>query len=608
MNFSSPYPVISFYNGNGGVIKSIIYSELENAGGPIRKATDIPTDGAATMRILGWNQVAFDENIDSLYIRVYEYKTEEGEGGNENLENVSTKVLTSDDIVQQIDNCNGDYKSFTVHATWSDRKLICFKVGENANVHIKDLSPIYALAATKEIPEKGPTGTTQMAQFGSSEIVKNEYVTMPSEKTYFVVCVSVNANVDELFEVVGLYERIGALEYADFNFFSRKKIAFIGDSLMADGDKVPKNIAMLLGLEYDSDENEATSKGGTQTLEDLRPDLCGQMRARNLENYDTPDIIIVENVNDGNGEDYTDEEMGNVEPFMLSGYTDIVSNAANKQAAINYFDANFSTIVSGQSSGVGKMIRVSYTTQSFAVEVTGTASSGGEVSIVVDGTPYSVEVTSTDTTAQIAEKLAAYQFGNLTVQYTPGSSSLTLVNGSNTVVSAVTFNAGNTGTMAEVSPNSSTSYVGFCFYSHDVSEWTTKSKWIQTANVPLLAAYKGLVEYLMTKFPKAWVFWMLPNRYQINWSNPTLQAQSLKRADGSLDYDKFIKLNQWTAPRNKRIRKWMDYLCVPILDLEKECSMTLWNASTYFPSNNVHANQSDEGAMRWAQAAVRCML
>lgn len=631
MNFASTYPVISFYNDNGEVIKSIMYAELENAGGPLRKATDIPTDDAATMRILGWNQPAFDENVDELYIKVYEYKSEEDErigdlkelttNNKENIvsaineingksiENVSTKVLTSDDIVKQIDNCNGDYKSFTVHTTWSDRKLICFKVSENANVHIKDLSHIYSLAATKEIPEKGPTGTTQMAQFGSSEIVKNEYVTTPSGKPYFVACVSVSANVDELFEVVGLYERIGALERADFNFFAGKKIAFVGDSLMADGDQVPKNIAMLLGLVYNSDENEATSKGGTQTLEDLRPDLCGQMRARKLEDYDSPDIIVVENVNDSNGEDYTDEEeMGNVEPFMLSSYTDISSDAANKQAAIDYFETNFSTIVSGQSSEVGKMIRVPYTTQSYDVEITGKASQGGEISIVVDETPYSVEVTSTDTTAQIAEKLAAYQFGNLTVQYTPGSSSLTLVNGSDTVVSAVTFNAGSTGTTATVTPNSSTSYVGFCFYSHDVSEWTTKGKWVQTANMPLLAAYKGLIEYLMTTFPKAWVFWMLPNRYQINWSNPTLQSQSLLRADGSLDYDKFIKLNEWTAPRNKRIRKWMDYLCVPVLDLEKECSMTLWNASTYFPSNNVHANQSDEGAMRWAQAAVRCML
>lgn len=631
MNFTTTFPVIRFYDDSGEVTKSIMYSELANAGSPRRKATDIPTDGAATMKILGWNQAAFDDNVDSLYIKVYEYKSEEDErigdleelttNNKENIvsaineingksiENVSTKVLTSDDIVKQIDSCNGDYKSFTVHSTWSDRKLICFKVGENANVHIKDLSHIYALAATKEIPEKGPTGTTQMAQFGSSEIVKNEYVTTPSGKPYFVACVSVDANVDELFEVVGLYERIGALERADFNFFAGKKIAFVGDSLMADGDKVPKNIAMLLGLVYNSDENEATSKGGTQTLEDLRPDLCGQMRARKLESYDSPDIIVVENVNDVNGDDYTDEEeMGNVEPFMLSSYTDIESTAANKQAAIDYFDTNFSTIVSGQSSEVGKMIRVPYTTQSYDVEITGKASRSGEISIVVDEIPYSVEVASTDTTVQIAEKLAAYQFGNLTVKYTPGSSSLTLVNGSDMVVSTVTFNAGNTGTTAKITPDSFISYVGFCFYSHDVSEWATKAKWVQTADVPLLAAYKGLIEYLMTTFPKAWVFWMLPNRYQITWSNPTLQSQSLLRADGSLDYDKFIKLNAWTAPRNKRIRKWMDYLCVPILDLEKECSMTLWNASTYFPSNNVHANQSDEGAMRWAQAAVRCML
>ena len=630
MNFMTTFPVISFYNSGGGIVKSIMYSELENAGGPLRKATDIPTDGAVTMRIVAWNQAAFDENVDNLYIKVYEYKSEEDERiGNldelttfnketlvaaineingKSIENVSSKILTTDDIVKQIDNCNGDYKSFTVHTAWSDRKLICFNVGANANVHIKDLPHIYSLAATKEIPEKGPTGTTQMAQFGSSEIVKNEYVTMPSGKPYFVAFVSVSANVDDMFEVIGLYERIGALEYADFNFFSGKKIAFVGDSLMADGDKVPKNIAMLLGLVYNSDENEYTSKGGTQTLEDLRPDLCGQMRARNLENYDDPDIIIVENVNDGNGEDYTDEEMGDVEPFMLSSYTDIDSNVANKQAAIDYFGTNFSTIISGQSPVVGKMIRVPYTTQSYDVEITKKASHSGEISIVVDEISYSVEVASNDTTVQIAEKLAAYQFGDLTVKYTPGSSSLTLVNGSDTVVSTVIFNAGNTGTAATVTPNSSISYVGFCFYSHDVSEWTTKSKWIQTANVPLLAAYKGLIEYLMTTFPKAWVFWMLPNRYQINWSNPTLQAQSLLREDGSLDYDKFIKLNAWTAPRNKRIRKWMDYLCVPVLDLEKECSMTLWNASTYFPSNNVHANQSDEGAMRWAQAAVRCML
>ena len=629
MNFASTYPVINLYDGEGSVVKSIMYSDLTKEG-DLRIVENVPTDGASSMKVLGWNTAVFDENVDKLYIKVYEYKSEEDERiGNldelttdnketivgaineingKSIENVSSKVLTADDIVKQIDNCNGDYKSFTVGSMWKDRKLICFHVGERANVQVKGLSSIYTLSATKEIPVKGPTGTTSMEQFGSSEIVKNGYITLPSDKSCLVACVSVSANVDDLFVVMGLYERIGNLEYADFNFFAGKKISFIGDSLLADGDKVAKNIAMLLGLEYNSDENEATSKGGTQTLEDLRPDLCGQMRARKLENYDAPDIIIIENVNDGNGEDYTDEKMGNVEPFMLSSYTDISPDAKNKQAAIDYFDTNFSTIVSGQSAGVGKMIRVSYTTQSFAVVVTGTASSGGEVSVVVDGTPYSVEVMPTDTTAQIAAKLAAYQFGGLTVKYTSGSSSLTLVNGSDTVVSTVTFDGGSTGVTAAVTPDSSTSYVGFCFYSHDVSEWATKSKWIQTENMPLLAAYKGLIEYLMTTFPKAWVFWMLPNRYQINWDDPKVSVYPLKRADGSLDYDEFIRRNSWTAPRNKRIRKWMDYLCVPVLDLEKECSMTLWNASTYFPSNNVHANQSEEGAMRWAQAAVRCML
>lgn len=52
----------------------------------------------------------------------------------------------------------------------------------------------------------------------------------------------------------------------------------------------------MLGMNFMSEANEETSIGGTTSLTEL--DTCGQSRCLKLAKYDTPDVILIENIND----------------------------------------------------------------------------------------------------------------------------------------------------------------------------------------------------------------------------------------------------------------------------------------------------------------------
>ena len=50
------------------------------------------------------------------------------------------------------------------------------------------------------------------------------------------------------------------------------------------------------------------------------------------------------------------------------------------------------------------------------------------------------------------------------------------------------------------------------------------------------------------------------------------------------------------------------YYGVPYIDIYHNGSYNIYNGSTFFNPNNVHANMVDEGAQRWAEAMLRGMI
>lgn len=306
------------------------------------------------------------------------------------------------------------------------------------------------------------------------------------------------------------------------------------------------------------------------------------MRARKLENLTVPDVLVIENVNDGlrDGESYTDEELDALVPFMLVDWKDVNSGTNSKDAAEQYFANNFSSILSSMTAHLGAMIRVSYGTQSFKMTVTSPASSNGDASISINDTSYVVSLTTTMSKADIAALFAAYNYEGFSVNYTEGNEYFDLINNGTAVdSSAVVFNAGNTGSAITISESTSYSFIGYCYYSDDLTRWSDITKWILTEELPLMAQYKGLIKYLSETFPDMWLFWMLANRYD----------------------------NNFTINKNKILRQALPIWGIPLMDMERKASMNIWNYRNFCPVG-IHTNQYDKGALRWAEAMVRCLF
>ena len=390
------------------------------------------------------------------------------------------------------------------------------------------------------------------------------------------------------------------------HIFYGKKCTYAGDSLFADPPTVIQRVSELLGLEYNAEETKLTCKGGSMTLG--VDDNCGMMRVRRIEAFEKqPDIIIYENVND-NG---FGRNKGSIEdkPFMLSKFYDKETSVASLTAVKEYFSTNFDTLTTEFTAKVGAMIRLGYISQSFTFTVNSKATTNGTIKITIDDQEFGIEVTTDTEISEIVNLIATQPFEDKGLKLTKTTENTCVYNNkTDSSISLPTFNSNGTGVDISITENKSKINFGYCFMSHDVSKWKDQSEWQAYNEVTGFSVYKGLFEYLMTTFKKAWIFMTItPDWYVFNWDSPD---PTYLRPDGTFDWDKLKK--QWDVwhygELNNFYRDVCKYMKVPVLDTEHESCINIYNASEYYPTNNVHFNQKAEGVERIAQSMVRCLL
>ena len=468
-----------------------------------------------------------------------------------------------------------------------------------------DLSAIYIQTGNFSEGEQGftkPEGCKCLAVTFLNTATENTGITVPGsiEVSPQKIVEAITGNIPQIIPSLN-----GAI--IPGHIFYGKKIIFIGDSLMASPRSVPPLVAQLLGLQYDDTEHALTCAGGTTTLNVY--ENCGMMRAREIEKFEKrPDLIIHENVNDyGLARKYkgTQEDA----PFMLSKFYDVDSGKYSLENARTYFSENFSSFISGLSPTVGSMIRIGYTTQSFVFNVSSGANSAGTFAFVISGRTFGVEVSGDESAGDIVELIVMQPLNEVGCGIgSKTGNSITIVNNGDSEIVLPSFTSNSTGVNISIVENSSVNRTGYCFLSHDVSEWNTVGKWKWIGEMTMWSIYKGYFEYLMTTFPDAWVMLMItPDWYVFDWNSPD---PDYTRPDGTWDWDKVkAQLDEWHYGKfNAFLREFAAYMNVPVLDLEKESSINIYNASRYYPVNNVHFNQKEEGTQRIAQAVVRCLL
>ena len=437
------------------------------------------------------------------------------------------------------------------------------------------------------------------------------FLSTATEETRINIPSSVGANSDDIKKIIT--ENVDMIA-ASMNgktipshIFYGKKVIFIGDSLMASPRSVPPLVSQYLGLQYDDTEHAQTCIGGTTTLS--TSDTCGMMRARKIAGFEIkPEIIIHENVNDSGWATSTSGTSED-EPYMLSKFYDIDTGKNSLKAAKEYFTQNFSNFISTFSEEIGAMIRIKYISQSFLFTISSGATSKGVVNIKLKNRTFGIEINGNENISEIVELIAIQPFDEIGCSIgNKTENSITIVNNNDEPILDAEFDTNSTGIIIQTIDNNSDNYGGYCFTSHDNNDWENVEKWKWYRDLTLWSIYKGYFEYLITTFPKSWIMIMItPDWYSFDWNNPD---PSWLREDNTWDWDKVKKyLDDWHYGKlNSLYREVAKYMNIPILDLEKESGINIYNASQFYPVNNVHFNQKEEGIKRIAQTIARCLL
>lgn len=121
------------------------------------------------------------------------------------------------------------------------------------------------------------------------------------------------------------------------------------------------------------------------------------------------------------------------------------------------------------------------------------------------------------------------------------------------------------------------------------------------ATKTLYGAYKWLCEYLITNLPSTQLFWMIPNRIDINYSSPET------RPDGTINMDYYTSTQAHEQYMQLvAIQKEVAaYYGIPVLDMIAESGMNYINGGTFFYDNNVHPK--DIGYYRWGETIARLL-
>lgn len=152
-----------------------------------------------------------------------------------------------------------------------------------------------------------------------------------------------------------------------------------------------------------------------------------------------------------------------------------------------------------------------------------------------------------------------------------------------------------------------TLYREYIFDSKVVANWTTTSFWkYESSGATIYKVYKGLLEYLKSKFPAALIMWFAPTRVAIQTvSGQTGYNATFWNADGSFNMTAYkastdVVNYQTLVDAQKAVCK---YYAIPFLNVNDECGINPLNFLTYYPQYNVHPLPS--GYEKWGETIAK---
>lgn len=377
---------------------------------------------------------------------------------------------------------------------------------------------------------------------------------------------------------------------------SGKSLYTLCDSLGTAGHW-QKKLCDITGMVFDNninvDKAHPLSAGGTKTS------VSGMgtfTRAKNLVEYwkcsqgKTIDVLIIENINDMN--DAGGHGDINDSAWCLTQQIVIDNVQSNSGAAESYFNNNVSSIVNSVTKKFGTTIRVPYSSgTAYRLQVTVKASQNGNITITIGSDVFIVGVNTEDSLADIAFKIAEYDFTNAGYSvYQDSETSVILTRTSST--QSVVVNTNSTGVSISNSTTTGVAYLDFCYIgsSLDSAEWTKLSNWMEQKTwspisvVSLWARYKGLFDYLCKNLPDTKIFFMIAPRMS------EAIANTYKKTDGTYDVKAWMDANNSSTIAVREIQKQVCKMYnIPVLDMWEEANFTLANAEyNYAGGSGVH--------------------
>lgn len=381
-----------------------------------------------------------------------------------------------------------------------------------------------------------------------------------------------------------------------------KHLVSICDSLGMAG-KWQTKLSQLTGMIFDSAANQRYSIGGTKTLgTDYN---CGQGRALQLiadvnnDIIDAPDIIIIENVNDGGADPGTLTD----ESFILSEIITLPDSykQESRTAAAEYWNTNMATILGEITPNSGTIVKIPYSTDiGIKLTITHAATTSGNFNIyLTDSELKTIDIATGDSIETIVDKIMTYNFLNYSLEKV-GTDSVVFTKNYSPMGTISVSDTGTGITYTTTSGVEGTMYISKFYKGHNIANWLVADNWVPS--IPLYQAWKGIVEMLTAAFPNAIIYWFIPKTYQFNYND-----SQYTRADGSNDWDAMlVSANQYGTYLFSNQKNMAEYMNIPILDIRKEACINPGNISTFCNNNNVHPK--DAGYNRWGELLARMLM
>lgn len=380
------------------------------------------------------------------------------------------------------------------------------------------------------------------------------------------------------------------------------------DSL-GEGGIWQKRLVELSGMTFDQEQNfnpwNSISYGGTTT--GIWVETCGMQRAKNLvslKNTKNIDYLFIENINDINYVNNGKIE-GNIndDPWFHTKNIDILTDGVKSREEVSsIWDNKFDSIVASipeSERELGSVILIPYEQPDNAEKLTILSSpvKDGAIGVLIGSKEFVINVQAGQSIKSIVDKIVQCSYG-------PGWRDIKI--SENSVVFAyytdttekLSLNARDTGIGFSIGKCQAVGQFSMCFTGSNTDrEWNDKRNW--NSKVSLYSQYKGLLEYIMTSLPETKIFWFIPTFFGEDFDELPL------RSNGTIDIETFNN-----GMRRQNINALFDcqkavarLYNIPILDIEKESGINIYNVSNFYYSKDVHPKK--EGYYRWAETIFR---